>query len=164
MSEPVIYKAIVAMASNRVIGRDGTLPWHLPEDFKWFKKTTMGRPMVMGRKTWDSIGRPLPGRRNIVVSRTLREAPEGTELAAGVEQLDDLGLEGEVFVIGGAGLYRAMLPMCKEVLLSFVFEAHEGDTTFPPFEDDFAVPEVVATFEEFEVRRYVRRDRSGGPV
>ena len=160
MSEPVIYKAIVAMASNRVIGRDGKLPWHLPEDFKWFKKTTMGRPVVMGRKTWDSIGRPLPGRRNVVVSRTLSEAPAGTDLVASVDQLAELGLEGEVFVLGGAGIYAAMLPMCSEVLLSYVFEAHEGDTMFPPFEQDFAEPQLLETFDDFEVRRYVRSDAS----
>ena len=156
MSDPVIYKAIVAMASNRVIGRDGELPWHLPEDFKWFKKTTLGRPIVMGRKTWESIGRPLPGRRNIVVSRSWKEAPEGAEIVDSVEALDGLGLEGEVFVIGGAGLYQAMLPLCSEVLLSYVFEAHQGDTQFPPFEAEFAEPEIVERFDEFEVRRYVR--------
>jgi dihydrofolate reductase len=158
MSEPLIYKAIVAMASNRVIGRDGQLPWHLPEDFKWFKKATMGRPIVMGRKTWESIGKPLPGRQNIVVSRTLAEAPYSTDLVSSVEALNELQLEGEVFVIGGAGLYEAMLPMCAEVLLSYVFEACEGDTVFPPFEEEFAAPEVVATFAEFEVRRYRRCD------
>ena len=156
MSEAVIYKAIVAMASNRVIGRDGALPWHLPEDFKWFKKTTLGRPIIMGRKTWESIGRPLPGRRNIVVSRSWSDAPEGAEIVSSVEALDRLGLEGEVFVIGGAGLYEAMLPMCYEVLLSYVFEAHVGDTGFPPFEEGFAEPEVIERFDEFEVRRYVR--------
>ncbi len=156
MSDPVIYKAIVAMASNRVIGRDGALPWHLPEDFKWFKKTTLGRPIVMGRKTWESIGRPLPGRRNIVVSRSWNEAPEGAEVVGSVEALAKLDLEGEVFVIGGAGLYEAMLPLCAEVLLSYVFEAHEGDTEFPPFETDFAEPEIVERFNAFEVRRYIR--------
>jgi len=157
MSDPVIYKAIVAMASNRVIGRDGALPWHLPEDFKWFKKTTLGRPIVMGRKTWESIGRPLPGRRNIVVSRSWSEAPDGAEMISSVEALGGLGLEGDVFVIGGAGLYRAMMPLCSEVLLSYVFEAHEGDTKFPPFEEEFDEPEIVEQFDQFEVRRYVRR-------
>lgn len=156
MSDPVIYKAIVAMASNRVIGRDGALPWYLPEDFKWFKKTTLGRPIIMGRKTWQSIGRPLPGRRNIVVSRSWQEAPEGAEIVGSVDALNGLGLEGEVFVIGGAGLYAKMLSMCAEVLLSYVFEAHQGDTTLPPFEADFAEPEIVERFDEFEVRRYAR--------
>ncbi len=157
MIEVVTYKAIVAMASNRVIGRDGALPWHLPEDFKFFKRTTMGRPIIMGRKTWQSIGRPLPGRRNILVSRNLSAAPEGTELVGGVDALDQLGLEGEVFVIGGAGLYQAMLPLCAEVLLSYVFAAHEGDTVFPPFEAEFAPPQVLETFADFEVRRYCRK-------
>ena len=145
------------MCTPRVIGRDGQLPWHLPEDFKWFRKATMGRHVVMGRRTWESIGMPLPGRRNIVVSRTLVEPPGGAELVNEVAALEGLGLEGVVFVLGGAGLYEAMLPMCSEVLLSYVYEAHEGDTEFPPFEDDFAAPEVLETFPEFEIRRYARR-------
>jgi len=150
-------KAIAAMASNRVIGRDGELPWHLPEDFRWFKKLTMGLPMVMGRKTCESIGRPLPGRRNLVVSRQWTQAPEGFELLDSTDALDELGLQGDVFVIGGAVIFEELLPRCEEVYLSYVFEQYPGDTFFPAFEDQFEMAEVLASYPEFELRRYVRK-------
>ncbi|MFT5104407.1 MAG: dihydrofolate reductase [Verrucomicrobiales bacterium] len=150
-------KAVVAMASNRVIGRDGQLPWHLPEDLKLFKKLTLGHPILMGRKTFDSIGRPLPKRRNIVISRTWKPEPDsGIEVIQNLEALDSLGLEGDVYLIGGAQIYAALLPECDEVWLSFVYEAHEGDTRFPEFEGDFVLAEVVEKFDAFELRRYVR--------
>ncbi len=149
-------KAISAMASNRVIGQDGRLPWHLPEDFRWFKKLTMGHPVVMGRKTCESIGRALPGRRNIVISRQWQEAPKGFELVDSVESLERLGLKGEVFLLGGAMLYERLLPKCEELYLSYVFEAYKGDACFPAFEDSFDLQEVMAVYPEFELRRYVR--------
>ncbi len=149
-------KAIAAMASNRVIGKEGKLPWHLPEDFRWFKKLTMGHPIVMGRKTCESIGRPLPGRRNVVVSRQWTTAPEGFELIHSIEALGDLELEGDVFVIGGAVLYKELLPECEEFYLSYVFEEYQGDAIFPAFEDQFKLEEVMASYPEFELRRYVR--------
>jgi len=144
------------MASNRVIGKDGKLPWHLPEDFRWFKKLTMGHPIVMGRKTCESIGRPLPGRRNIVLSRQWEDAPEGFELVNSVRALEDLGLEEEAFLIGGAVLYEKLLPNCEEFYLSFIFEEYQGDAYFPAFEDQFELKEVLASYSEFELRRYVR--------
>lgn len=153
-------KAIVAMASNRVIGRDGDLPWRLPEDLKWFKRLTSGHPIVMGRRTMESLGgRPLPKRRNLVLSRTLDpcEMPEGFEKVepdpVALRQLDD----DTVFVIGGAEIYRLLFPHCDEIYLSYVFEPHSGDTCLPSFEDDFELAEVLATYPEFEMRRYVRR-------
>ena len=155
MNSPT-YKAIVAMAANRVIGRNGDLPWRLSEDLKFFKRTTSGHAILMGRKTWDSIGRPLPNRRNIVLSRVLEAAPEGAELVRSVDQLGELNLAGDVYVIGGSEIYRALLPQCQEVLLSYVFEEHEGDTFLPPFESDFEMVEVLESFSEFEIRRYVR--------
>jgi len=144
------------MASNRVIGKEGKLPWHLPEDFRWFKKLTMGHPIVMGRKTCESIGRPLPGRRNIVVSRHWSEAPQGFELVNTVEALSDLNLEGEVFVIGGAVLYEKLLPKCEELYLSYVFEEYQGDTFFPAFEDGFEMKKLLVSYPDFELRHYVR--------
>jgi len=150
-------KAIAAMASNRVIGTDGKLPWHLPEDFRWFKKLTMGHPMVMGRKTCESIGRPLPGRRNLVVSRQWTQAPEGFELLDSTAALDGLDLGGDVFVIGGAIIFEELLPRCEEVYLSYVFGQYQGDTYFPAFEDQFEMAEVLASYPEFELRRYVRK-------
>ena len=148
--------AVVAMASNRVIGRDGDLPWRLPEDLKWFKKVTMGNAIVMGRTTYESIGRPLPGRRNIVLSRSGFEAT-GVEVCASVEELKALEFETDVCVIGGAKVYDALLGECDEVLLSYVFEAHEGDAFMPEFEGDFEQVDVLVTTGDFELRRLVRK-------
>ncbi len=145
------------MASNRVIGKGGGLPWRLSADLKWFKRLTMGHPVVMGRKTMESIGRPLPGRRNIVVSRSLDAVPEGFErVRSGEEARERLAGEAEVSVIGGAQIYRELMPCCGEVLLSYVFHPYEGDTTLPEFEDRFSLVEVIYRDEDFELRRYVR--------
>jgi len=130
------FKAIAAMSANRVIGREGALPWRLPEDMKFFRAQTTGHPIVMGRKTWDSLGRPLPGRRNIVLSRTM-EAVAGMEVVRSVEELDALGLEGDVYIIGGAEIYRLLLPRCVAVYLTVLEAAAEGDAFFPEFEAEF---------------------------
>lgn len=157
MSGPKL-KAVVAMASNRVIGRDGGLPWKLSADLKWFKKVTLGFPIVMGRVTMESIGRPLPGRRNLVISRSLESAPEGFELVPSCEAaMDALAGETEASIIGGAQIYREMIPLCDEVLLSYVFHPYEGDTILPAFEEDFEMVEILHRDEDFELRRYVRR-------
>lgn len=136
------YKAIAAMSANRVIGRDGALPWRLPEDMKFFRAQTTGHPIVMGRKTWDSLGRPLPNRRNIVLSRTM-PAAEGVEVVRSVEELDALGLEGDVYVIGGAEIYRLLMPRCAAVYLTVLEAEAEGDAFFPPFEHDFSRVTVI---------------------
>jgi dihydrofolate reductase len=124
---------IVARARNGVIGRGGTLPWHLPEDLRHFKRITLGHPLVMGRRTWESIGRPLPGRRSIVVTRNpLWNAP-GSERAAGLAQALAL-CEGaaDVFVIGGASLFAEALPLARRLFLTEIDADFEGDTLFPP--------------------------------
>ncbi|HRQ90305.1 MAG TPA: dihydrofolate reductase [Bacteroidia bacterium] len=150
-------KAVVAMASNRVIGKDGGLPWRLSEDLKWFKKLTMGHPVVMGRKTMESLRGPLPGRRNLVLSRRLDAVPEGFERVRDTgEALDRLAGESSASIIGGAETYRAWFPLCDEVLLSHVFAPYEGDTCLPEFEDDFRLAEVLFRNDDFELRRYVR--------
>ena len=136
------YKAIAAMSANRVIGRDGALPWRLPEDMKFFRTQTTGHPIVMGRKTWDSLGRPLPGRRNIVLSRTMTPV-EGAEVVRSVEELDALGLEGDVYIIGGAEIYRLLLPRCAAVYLTVLTAEAEGDAFFPEFETDFPCMSVI---------------------
>lgn len=157
MSQPTL-KAVVAMASNRVIGKDGDLPWRLPEDLKWFKKLTLGSPIVMGRVTMESLGRPLPKRRNVVISRSITEAPDGFELVESCDAaLDLLQSEEVVFVIGGGQIYREMIPQCDEVLLSYVFHPYEGDTHLFEFEDAFTVAEILHRDDDFELRRYVRR-------
>lgn len=120
---------IVARARNGVIGANGTLPWRLPEDLAHFKRTTMGHPIVMGRKTWESIGRPLPGRRNIVVSRRVQLAVAGTEVAPSLDAALALCAgAGEVFVIGGAQLYREALPRAQRLVVTEIDADFEGDT------------------------------------
>lgn len=151
------WHAIAAMASNRVIGRDGVMPWHLPDDLKFFKQTTLGCPVVMGRKTWESLGRPLPGRRNIVLSRGQGELA-GAEVVGSVEALDGLCLEGDVFVIGGAEIYRLLLERCGSVYLTVLAAPAEGDAFMPVFEDDFPVMEVIGRQPGVaEWRRYERK-------
>ena len=123
---------IVARARNGVIGRDGKLPWRLPEDLAFFKRTTTGHPIVMGRRTWESIGRPLPGRRSIVVTRQASFAAAGAEVAANLDEALRLcaGSE-EVFVIGGAQLYAEALPRAGRLIVTEIDADFEGDTHWP---------------------------------
>lgn len=154
---PLRLTAVVAMTPDRVIGRNGSLPWHLPEDLKFFKRTTSGHPVVMGRKTFESIGKPLPKRRNVVLTRDGEWSAEGVEVIHAPEELLDLpGLEGRVFVIGGAEVYAAFAPMLEDWLVSHVFERHEGGTKLDAFEREFPVSRLVERFDEFEVRRWTR--------
>lgn len=165
-------KLIVAMARNRVIGREGKLPWHLPEDLKWFKETTMGGIVLMGRKTFDSVGRPLPGRLNLILSRkgiegfpfnqevAVQTKTPGTSIRV-ISSVDDFNAEEfsgrEIFVIGGAEIYRHLLPKCSEIFLTYVNQDVEGDAKFPEFEGEFALKEIVRSTPEFEIRRYLRK-------
>jgi dihydrofolate reductase len=148
--------AIAAMARNRVIGFNGRIPWHLPADFHWFKRTTLGGTIVMGRKTFESLGKPLPGRRNIVISRTHRfPAVETFEsIDAFLGQKSDTR---ETWVIGGSQVYEQLLPLCSDLYLSLVYADPEGDSFFPPFEMDFDLAGVVESHPEFEVRHYRRK-------
>ena len=146
-------KAIAAMSLNRVIGRDGKIPWHLAEDFQWFKKMTSGQVVLMGRKTFESLGKPLPNRTNVVLSR---RGP-----IAGVTTLRDLAelsashfAPREIFVIGGAEIYAQLLPRCTDLYLSVVQREVAGDAYFPPFEDRWELIEVPLRSAEFEVRHY----------
>ncbi|TAE79113.1 MAG: dihydrofolate reductase [Verrucomicrobia bacterium] len=146
--------AIVAMTPDRVIGRNGTLPWHLPEDLAFFKRTTSGYPILMGRKTYESIGRPLPKRRNIVLTRDPHWQAEGVEVIHSTKELPMT--DGPLFVIGGAEIYAAFLDKLDELLVSQIHERHPGDTYFPGFEPLFKAPEVVETYDDFQVLRYTR--------
>lgn len=146
------------MTPERVIGRGGTLPWHLPDDLAFFKRMTSGNPVVMGRKTFESIGRPLPRRRNIVLTRDQSWSAEGVEVIHRPEDLKQLaGLEGRVFIIGGSEIYAAFLPETNDLLVSHVFAAHEGDTCFPEFRKDFPHEDLLETHADFEVRRWSRQ-------
>lgn len=128
---------VAAVAANGVIGRGGQLHWHLPDDLRHFKSLTMGHPVIMGRRTFESVGRPLPGRRSIVVSATLADSPPaGVELARSLEDALRLvaGSPGPAFVIGGAVLYAAAITCVRVMHLTELGESVEGDAFFPPFE------------------------------
>lgn len=149
--------AVVAMTADRMIGKDGTLPWHLPEDLAFFKRTTSGHPIVMGRKTFESIGRPLPKRRNIVLTRDRTWSAPGVEVIHAPEDLETLSeIKGEVFIIGGSEIYAAFLSVLDELLISHVRGNFPGDTRFPEFEHIFPQSEVIEDFPDFEVRRWTR--------
>lgn len=129
---------IVAAAENGVIGRNNALPWHLPEDLRYFKRVTMGKPIVMGRKTFESIGRPLPGRTNIVISRRPDYAPEGVRVVPGLDEALALASEvavidgsTELMVIGGAQIYAAAIPRADRLYFTEVHADVEGDALLP---------------------------------
>lgn len=123
---------IVAMTENRLIGANNAMPWHLPADLAFFKATTLSHPVVMGRKTFESIGKALPGRRNIVVSRDPGYLAQGCVMATSLEQsLREAGPSSEVFVIGGGLLFEAMLPRAARIYLTQIHATLEGDTFFP---------------------------------
>ena len=139
MTERTAHIAMIAaMAENRVIGANGGLPWRIPADLKRFKSLTMGKPVVMGRRTFDSIGRPLPGRPNIVVSAGGTTFPEGVEAAADVEEAVTIARQraaergaDEIMIIGGETLYRALLPRAHRLYLTEIHEEVAGDAYFP---------------------------------
>ncbi len=149
-------KAIAAMSVNRVIGAGGQIPWHLPEDLKFFKRTTLGHVILMGRKTYDSIGKPLPGRESWVVTRSGEEIP-GVRVISDLAEITPPTDGREIFLIGGGQLYEALLPQCEELFLTLVRREVTGDAFFPPFEDDFELAEVLEGNEEMEMRRYRRK-------
>jgi len=132
---PPRLNLIVALDRGRAIGRGGTLPWHLPEDLRHFRRITMGHPIVMGRRTWESIGRALPGRRNIVVTSNLHWSAPGCERAASLAQALALCQgEAEVFVIGGSRLFAEALPRAQRMFVTEIDADFGGDTYFPPIE------------------------------
>ena len=141
MKKTLPLSLIAALGENRVIGVDNSMPWHLPGDFKYFKATTLGKPIIMGRKTWDSLGRPLPGRLNIVVSRQTDLVLEGAQvfasLEAAVERAEAWALEqgaDELMLIGGAQLYEQGLAHADRLYLTRVALSPEGDAWFPQFD------------------------------
>ncbi len=136
---------IAAMGKNRVIGKNNKMPWHLPADLQWFKSTTMNSPIIMGHKTYESIGRPLPGRLNIVLSRDTHLTIDGCEVANSAEQAIQLAKkelqhacpedkQQEVFITGGAYLYELFLPKAERLYLTLIDEDFDGDTYFVDYE------------------------------
>jgi dihydrofolate reductase len=129
---------VVAYSSNRAIGRDNALPWRLKADLAHFKRTTMGSPIIMGRHTWDSLGRPLPGRQNLVVSRNSSLSLEGATVHASLrDAIDACGDAATVFVIGGAQIYAQALPIADEIIATEVHTHTEGDAFFPPLSSEW---------------------------
>lgn len=124
---------VVARPENGVIGRNGTLPWHLPADLKRFKALTMGAPMIMGRKTFESLPSLLPGRRHIVLTRSPEWRAEGADVAQDVPEALALAGEPRVSIIGGADIFRLFLPVANRIELTEVHDSPEGDTFLPPF-------------------------------
>jgi len=173
--------AIAAMSLNRVIGAGNQIPWHLPEDFRWFKQITMGHVLVMGRKTFESIGRPLPGRDTFVLTRgdfaypgvqTLHDLNEllarlknpSPSLSATLSPSDGErdGVRGalgqrQVFICGGAQIYEQALPLCDELYLTLVKREVAGDAFFPPFEAQFELAAELRDTPEFSIRHYRRK-------
>lgn len=142
------------MAENRVIGDKGAIPWHLPEDFKWFKRTTMGGILVMGRKTYESIGRPLPGRETCVLSRTSGSI-EGVSHISKLSDLDQLPSEKTIWIAGGSEIYTQLLPRCSELFLTRVHRNCDGDARFPPFEHLFTFSTTIETHEAFSIEHWL---------
>jgi dihydrofolate reductase len=131
---------IAAMAANRVIGRDGTIPWHIPGELHFFKDTTWGYPLIMGRKTYDSIGRPLPGRRNIVISRQSGLVIAGCEVAASLDAAVKLcGTVEKAFVIGGAQIFKQAMPLADTIILSTLQRSVDGEVIFPKLPEEFSL-------------------------
>jgi dihydrofolate reductase len=128
---------IAALAANRVIGRDNALPWHLPEDLRHFRALTRGHPVIMGRRTYESIGRPLPDRQNLVITRDPHRAIPGVELATSLENALALArpARGEVFVIGGAEIYALALPRADRLHLTLIERDVEGNARFPEWRE-----------------------------
>jgi dihydrofolate reductase len=158
---------VAARARNGAIGRDNALPWHLPEDLQHFKATTLGSPIVMGRRTFESIGRPLPGRRNIVVTRDPAWAHPGCERAGSLD--DAIALCGgslELFVVGGAQLYAAAMPRADRLLLTEVDMDVAGDAFFPPVDParwrlTHAAPGISRTGLAFSIGTWERAAAKG---
>lgn len=147
------FKAIAAMSLNRVIGRENKLPWHLPEELKWFKRTTTGHVVIMGRKTFESIGKPLPNRETIVLSRGGFSFP-GVTVAPTLQTIVKEQDPRDYFLIGGEQVFREGLPMCSDLFLTIVKREVEGDVFFPEFESIFPNRELVLAQPDFDIYHY----------
>jgi dihydrofolate reductase len=154
--------AIVAMSENRAIAFEGKLPWHLPLEYRWFKHKTMGGAMIMGRKTFEAIGRALPGRTSLVLSRRGGECP-GAKCFPDFESLAvELPTGRPAWVVGGAEIYRQLFPRCTYVYLSRIKRTTPGDVFLSPFEDQFTLNQVIHENDDFRVERWLRNGLPAG--
>jgi dihydrofolate reductase len=156
-----LFHAIAAMSENRVIGDHGKIPWHLPEDFRWFKHKTMGGTLIMGRKTFESIGKPLPGRKTVVLSRTLQTIP-------GITSYNDIetfraeeASNPSIWICGGAEIYQQLLlTHCSVLYLTRVKRIVEGDAFFPSFEESYTLNQIIRETSEFQIERWYNTRRA----
>jgi dihydrofolate reductase len=161
IDEPRIY-LVAAVAANGIIGANGRLPWHLPEDLQHFKRLTLGHPVIMGRRTWESLGRALPGRENIVVSRTPGYEATGAAVANSLGAAIALCAGEKVaFVIGGTALFAAALPLASGLVMTEIRRDYAGDTSFPPFDrsqwrESQREPHTAADGTRFDFALYER--------
>jgi dihydrofolate reductase len=180
MNDPAIirpWRAVAAMSLNRVIGFEGRIPWHHPEDFRFFRRLTTGHILVMGRKTFASIGRALPERHTLVLSRSPESArrecaaisasndkPAGTWEVIG--SIDHIPVpapgERQVFICGGAEIYRELLGRCAELFLTRVKREVHGDAFFPPFEERFSRAEILQENDDLAIERWARKEGEDG--
>lgn len=156
---------IVAHARNGAIGIDGKLPWYLPEDLKHFKRTTLGKPVIMGRKTWESLGRPLPGRKNIVITRQADYVAEGACVVPTIEAaLEAVKDEPVAFILGGAQIYEQTLPLVKVAHVTVINADYDADAYFKPLDDEHWLLDEEQNFPatdahpfSFSIRRYIQK-------
>jgi dihydrofolate reductase len=143
---------IAACSENRVIGKDGTLIWHIPEDLKRFKKLTLGNPIVMGRKTYESIGKPLPGRTNIILSRDKNLRIDGCLVYNKISDILEIFEKNNIFVIGGGEIYKQFLDKADRIELTLIHKNFDGDTYFPEIGNNWQVVESQkSTFEDTDI-------------
>jgi dihydrofolate reductase len=157
---PLLH-AIAAMSENRVIGNQGKIPWHLPEDFRWFKHKTLGGTLVMGRKTFESIGKPLPGRDTVVLTRQAQEQLSETAFIPHQSFVSYVqrNTGTDYWICGGAQIYQQMLNGCSVLYLTRVRSVVEGDAKMPAFEDQFTLDQVIHKTDKFQVERWRKNNR-----
>ena len=144
----MVISIIAAMGENRVIGRGNEMPWDIPSELQQFKERTMGHPVIMGRKTFESIGHPLPGRKNIIISSQQGFAPEGSIVVRDLQSAIKAGAGAdEVFICGGEAVFHEAMPLADRIYLTIIDEEFDGDTFFPEIPDDFVEVERQ-TFED----------------
>lgn len=148
----MILSIIVAMANNRIIGLNNQMPWHLPADLAWFKKNTLNKPIIMGRKTFESIGRPLPGRHNIIISRNPQSSdnPLVTWVTSLTEAIDLAKNSEEVFIIGGGNIYQQALPYVDRLYLTHIKADLAGDTWFPDYTQDYQWQQIFVEHHGYD--------------
>ncbi len=149
---------IAAMTRSRVIGKNNSIPWHIPEDFQHFKNTTLNQTIIMGRKTFESMGKPLPLRNNIVISSSMPEAKGVVVCKTPEEALAKAAsLKKGIFIIGGAQIYNAFMPLANKMILSIIKKDYDGDTFFPNFSEDDWIIESRDNRKDFEIISYRRQ-------